>query len=239
MPCWIELSFFHPAREHRWLVDRIAGTVSNFWEMLADSGDAQRTFMEFCANPLYHGLRPATCLEAEAITNVVLYLLHGAEAGFWYLRADAIPSERLKALRFLFHLLGLGLELYLVRVYEPSMPPDVTAVPVRTGKRKRLDFPCVLSCLKKAREVGGSSNTVMRVESGRKDLDQVVLRVTCLLHRRRMLERFRGARTLSLAWDPGTYGGSAWNVGLVASTCADVDGGYAGDLLPKVVLWCF
>ena len=117
----------------------------------------------------------------------------------------------------MLRMLGIGMELYLFNVYIPQMTP-APVENVRCAKRRRRStYIEVLASLRKAREIGGSSNVVTRAAVGRKDLDCLVSTSTCLIHRERMKAAFAGATTLTAQWDPGSYSGKSWHMGLLAT----------------------
>ena len=123
----------------------------------------------------------------------------------------------------------------MYHVYIPSITEDPIQ-PLRTkSQRTKLEYSHVLRAIQSARDIGGSSNTVMRAKTGRGDLDARITQVTCLTHRERMKVAFRDQRLLSVQWDPGTYSGTSYNIGLVSTTCASIGGEICGDLAPKVL----
>jgi len=230
--CWIDVSLFTSRQVDRLTVDKHMAVVPNWFTVVGVSPEITQSFLNFCSNPEYAGLRPESNAQAESIVNILLYLLHTADPGFWYLTRK--PGDRLQAVVFLFRILGVGMELYMYHVYIPSNPSE-PAQTLRTEKgRRHLAYDEVLRSLEVARDVGGSSNTVMRARTGRRDLDQTISRITCVLHRERMKEAFAGKRTLTLQWDPGTYSNKSWNVGLAATTCCNIGAETSGDLAPKV-----
>jgi len=219
-------------REVRLSVDKMTAKVDNWTAIVGTSAQATQEFLNFCATPEYAPLRPTGYDAADSVVNVMLFLLHTAPSGFWYLRQTGSP--RVSALTFIFKLLGIGMEMYIYHDYIPTAPAASVEEVHRTRYRRRFTYVEVLECLQKARNVGGSSNIVTRMVTGRKDLEAAISSATCLVHRDRMKQAFKGARCLTIQWDPGCYSGKSWNVGMVSTTGCAVGGEICGDIAPKV-----
>ena len=144
---------------------------------------------------------------------------------------------KLSLINFLLRVLAIGMEHWLVFIYLPAMPLD--AVPkILRGRRKRLKWSSFLlrRLLERMRTCGGSSCLISKTLSGSGTIDS---RITLshielsLAARKRM---FHGCRELSVFFDPSTYGGRSWNLGMLAKTGVDGAPDCACDLVPKVLL---
>ena len=134
-------------------------------------------------------------------------------------------------LRALSRLVAYGVELWFASVYCPTMNWRMAAVrPLAAQKRRRrLDPATVERWMLKSSGVGGSLSASMSALSDRKGLDSEANHKLVLLYCDRRRDIFRDSTHLALSWDPGTYSGRSWNIGVAYAPDLDV----ACNLTPK------
>ena len=135
----------------------------------------------------------------------------------------------------------MALEPYLFHIHphtsESALVPAIGGF--RTAKKRaRLEPLEVSSLIRKQRKIGESSNVVARTVTSRRDIESGIVVATCRLHRSALQHAFKGVRSVALAWDPGSYSGYSWQIGVLANSgCSDEDV-IATDLTPKVGIRC-
>ena len=133
-------------------------------------------------------------------------------------------------LRALSRLLAYGVERFIYYVYMPRMNGWEALAPLRAQVRsRRMATSTRERIMRTAYMLGGSSRTAVAALSNRLGEDWELTHKLVHLNRRLSLEAMRGSRRISVAWDPATYSGKSFNVGVMYS----LDKGVATNLLPK------
>ena len=117
-----------------------------------------------------------------------------------------------------------GVELWLVAEYLPNVTGSemLRTGTTKTGKRHRMDDLTKLDAMLRSRRTTGSTRAFLHGASGDRHLDEMLTKAMCNVHLGSLQPAFAGARRLSLAWDPGSYSGQSFNIGLCYSVDDDI-----------------
>jgi len=113
--------------------------------------------------------------------------------------------------------LALGVELWLMLIYVPTMTGSekVNELFTKSGLRRvRMDDWTKAGAIWKARQAHGSSSTFLEADVDDRHLDAAISQASCNIFLGKTTAEFSKVRRLSLAWDPGTYSGHQYNIGL-------------------------
>ena len=79
--------FFTSLREDTMTVDKTTQTIPN-WLAILGAHEWLTHWVNFCGNADFAGLRPDPC-PSTCVANILLFLVHTAGPGFWYLKKKA------------------------------------------------------------------------------------------------------------------------------------------------------
>ena len=141
---------------------------------------------------------------------------------------DILHSLRIHALSRL----SVCIDVWLLVVYAPQMTGLEVIQPLlsKGGGRQRMDDWTKCGALYRARQAHGSSSTFLEGALRDKNLDAAITRASCNIYLSKLGEQQAHQRRWSIAWDPGTYSGHQYNIGLAYSP----DSGKAMTLPVKV-----
>ena len=114
----------------------------------------------------------------------------------------------------------LAIELWVMVIYVPSLTGHervATLLGPSGRQRTRMDDYTKAGALWRCRQAAGSTNTFLQAATGDGKLDGAICRATCNIFLRKVSSAFGGVRRLSWAWDPGSYSGHQYNVGMAHS----------------------
>ena len=149
---------------------------------------------------------------------------------FWKY-TEATPSWEYEVVCFLNRALAIGIESFILFTNVAVDARDAS-LKIMRGRKRRLAFtrPMIVAASRRARAIGGSSNTVFKMYTGERGLDARITYSLVTVYRSKCQQLFRGCRAVSVSWDPGTYSNVSWNMGLMAATGEQC---FACDLVPK------
>lgn len=228
------LEVFHRGRRFLLHIDVQSFTVEQWDAMLGADMALQRSWNSFLMNPCQlHALRLGTGTD---VSTAFLWCCHEMAPGYWKLNSMASPL--IGPHNFLLRVLAVGFETYVLVVHQDGPPLALKPDPLFGRKRRlRIDPEEIVQAIKRHRVTGGSSNTSMWAHTGIKDLDRRVGIAECTLGFEKSKRMMKGSQCVSVQWDPGTYKGRHWNIGLMAKIdMDDFDDKYACDLVPKVFI---
>ena len=180
--------------------------VLDKWEQAKESSARQWAF------PALENAQLIDLLVFGAISSTRLRSCKALEAVLVSIKLQAL--ERLSA----------AIEIYLLLFYVPTLTgaEQIQQLHTKSGKRVKLDDWTKAGALWRCRQAFGSSTTFLVGALQDKHMDAAFSRATCNVYFNKVEKRFaNGCKRLSLNFDPGTYSGHSYNVGL--AWCIDLD----------------
>ena len=129
-----------------------------------------------------------------------------------------------------------AIELFVLLVYVPQLTgaEEVQMLTAKTGMRCKLDAWTKAGALWRCRRSFGSTATFLCGALQDRNLDSAIGRATCNLFFKKLDKEFKpGCRRLCIQFDPGSYSGHSYNLGL--AWCLDTD---IATALPSKVSHC-
>ena len=103
--------------------DPDSGCILVWLDIVGRSRQWAESFVSFCGLLEYVHLRPTGFDPVNAVPNILFFLLHTVEPGYW--RLTCPESAHLIVISWLVKILGVGLELFVYHVHVPSAPIEV------------------------------------------------------------------------------------------------------------------
>ena len=126
-------------------------------------------------------------------------------------------------------ILGTGLELWLLVVYVANITgrESVACIMAKSGRQqiRRDSFAKAIAMLR-AEQSHGHGSGFLHGSLGDPGMDSVLSRAACTCYLAELEKHFATVKRMSWAWDPGTYGGVSFSVGL----CHSIDNDRAAAL---------
>ena len=210
---------------HTFRIDFEHATIEHWAGILERVPSVQEQWRKFMqGDSVFARLRP------EATGDAACILLSRMGHRFWKY-TEATPSWEYEVVCFLNRALAIGVES-LILFTNVAVGARDASFKIMRGRKRRLAFtrPTIEAAVRRARAIGGSSNTVIKMYTGERGLDARITYSLVTVYRSKCQQLFRGCRAVSVAWDPGTYSNVSWNMGLMAATGEQC---FACDLVPK------
>ena len=198
-------------------------SLDGFLELKQKSGGLMSQWLRWCAGG--HELHELCKGPFEAIPNIFLFLFYAMGAPWRYTIWDVCL---LRLWRWLLRCIAVGFERY---VEIRGSVTDLGTVRQLVGRTRHLrrDPYTLAAWAKKAEALGGSTSQTWCALSGSKKYDWALSTAIAVESRRLNKEMMAPHKHFSVTWDPGSYSGVSYNLGMIAA----VPGNCAVDLTPK------